>query len=184
MRPTLRRITRALIGTSLAISVTAVPVVAQDPPDALDFGTGTAILQLGDERYEFEMSNLETETQVYVGICRSLFGIVQAAGHVTDGRDITIEMELPPADWESYADGRYTAPNIEFTDADNGIELVAGKQLAELLGVETESQTSVAENDGYNATGSATFVSAQALLMGELSEPIEATFEVHCDQEE
>lgn len=184
MRPTFHRITRLLIGTSLAISMAGVPVVAQEAPDALDFGTGTAVLQLGDERYEFDMGSLEVGGEVMVGVCRGIFGMIQGVGHVTDGRAISIEMDIPPVDWEAKPEYGFDPPNITFQDDNNDVELVAGKQLAEMLGVETESQSTVTENDGYNAAGTATFVDSRALMMGEPSEPIEATFEVHCDQEE
>ena len=184
MRLTFRRTTCLSLSIALVIGAIAVPVTAQDEPYLPDFGSGTAVLELGGERYEFDMGNIEAGGETAVGVCQGIFGMIQGVGHVADDLAISIEMDIPPVDYEAKPEYGFDPPNITFSDDDNDVELVAGKRLAEGLGVETESQATVTENDGFNAVGTATFVDSRAMMMGEASEPIEGTWKIHCDQAE
>ena len=48
---------------------------------ALDFGSGTGSITLAGETFELAVGP-------GTGLCRDVFGIIQAGGTVTDGRDI------------------------------------------------------------------------------------------------
>ena len=136
--------------------------------------TGTAVVTIGDETYEFSLAGTATiGTTTYVGLCRSIFGMIQGNGYATDGRDITVDMEVPPVDWETYTDDRYDPPAIKVEDneanaswvADQGDEFVTGSGVGEF------------ELDGASASGTATFVNQWAPD----SDPVEGTFEIDCE---
>ena len=186
MTNTFRRITPVLIGTAFATTFVAAPVAAQDLVDTLDFGSGTAVVELAGERYEFDMSTREIGEDIFVGTCRGIFGAIQANGRVADDRAITVEMELPPLDWEAKPEYGFDPPSITLEDADSGTVWVADPTYTEFLGTEVENPSLVVltENDGLVATGTAIFVDGQALDRGEAVEPLEGTWEVRCDAEE
>jgi hypothetical protein len=186
MTNTLRRVTPMLVGTALATTFVAAPAAAQELVDTLDFGSGTAVVELAGERYEFDMGTREIGEDIFVGTCRGIFGLIQASGHVTDDRDITVEMELPPVDWEAKPEYGFDPPAITLEDADSDSVWVADPTYTEFLGTEVENPSLVVltENDGLVATGTAIFVDAQALDRGEAVEPLEGTWEVRCDAEE
>jgi hypothetical protein len=186
MTNTLRRITPVLIGTAFATTFVAAPVAAQDLVDTLDFGSGTAVVELAGERYEFDMSTREIGEDIFVGACRGIYGAIQARGRVTDDRAITVEMELPPVDWEAKPEYGFDPPSIALEDADSGSVWVADSTYTEFLGTEVENPSLVVltENDGLVAMGTAVFVDGQALDRGEAVEPLEGTWELRCDEEE
>jgi hypothetical protein len=186
MTNTLRRITPVLIGTAFATTFVVAPAAAQDLVDTLDFGSGTAVVELAGERFEFDMSNREIGEDIFVGTCRGIFGAIQANGRVTDDRAITVKMELPPVDWEAKPEYGFDPPSITVEDADSGSVWVADPTYTEFLGTDVENPSLVVliENDGLIASGTAVFVDGQALDQGEAVEPLEATWEVRCDAEE
>ena len=186
MTYTLRRITSVLIGTAFAATFVAAPAAAQDLVDTLDFGSGTAVVELAGERYEFDMSTREIGEDIFVGACRGIFGLIQATGRVTDERGITVEMELPPVDWEAKPEYGFDPPAITLEDADSDSVWVADPTYTEFLGTEVENPSLVVltENDGLIAAGTAIFVDGRALERGEAVEPLEGTWEVRCDEEE
>ncbi|MEX1296526.1 MAG: hypothetical protein AB1Z67_10175 [Candidatus Limnocylindrales bacterium] len=146
-------------------------------PDAiadLASDSGSATVTIGDETFEFSLAGTQTiDGTTYVGRCQSLFGMVLGSGFATDGRDITVDLEIPPVDWESYEDDRFDAPAIEVEDnvnnaswvADQADEFVSGSSIGEY------------EQEGTTASGSATFVNQWAPD----SEPVEGTFELDCE---
>lgn len=186
MTNSLRRITPVLVGTAFASTFVAMPGSAQDLVDTLDFGSGTAVVELAGERYEFDMSSRQIGEDIFVGMCRGIFGMIQASGHVTDERAITVEMELPPVDWEAKPEYGFDPPSIALEDTDSGVIWVADPTYTELLGTEVVNPSLVVltENDGLIATGTAVFVDGQALGRGEAVEPLEGVWEVRCDAEE
>jgi len=150
---------------------------AGDVPDALEdlaSEAGSAIVTIGDETFEFSLAGTATvEGTTYVGRCSTIFGMIAGNGFVTDGRDITLDVEVPPVDWETYEDDRYDPPAIEVEDnenngkwvADAGDELVTGTGVVEF------------EQDGTSALGSAVFSNQWAPD----SDPVEGTFEIDCE---
>lgn len=184
MRSTFRRAMPMVIAVALAVGTITVPVTAQDAADALDFGSGSAIVELGGERYEFDMGTLQVGEEITVGACQSIFGIILAVGHVTDDRAISVEMEISPVDWEAKPEFGFDPPKIQLEDDDNDVVWVADARFDEVFAVETDSQAIAIENDGFDAIGTATFINSRAIHMGEAPESIEGTWEVHCDREE
>lgn len=144
-----------------------------DSIEALASESGSATVTIGDQTVEFSLAGTTTvDGSTYVGRCVTIFGMIAAAGFAADGRDITIDAEVPPVDWETYEDDRYDAPSIRVEDgeadadwvADQGDEFVSGSGVGEF------------EQDGGRASGTATFINA----WDPGSEPVEGTFELDC----
>jgi hypothetical protein len=136
--------------------------------------SGSATVTIGDETIEFSLSGTQTiDGTTYVGRCQSLFGMINGSGFATDGRDITLNIEIPPVDWETYEDERFEAPGVEVEDnesnakwvADQADEFVSGSGVGEY------------QQEGVTASGAATFVNHWAPD----SDPVEGTFEIDCE---
>ncbi len=141
---------------------------------ALDFGSGTASITLGEETFELAIGP-------GIGLCRDVFGIIQAAGQVADGRDIEGDFMIPPLDWETYADGRYDPPSVALeinsTGEDNARWRAdaAWAQEHDKVGM---SQVDSYEKDGLAASGSATFADSWNSEAGS----VQGSFEISCDE--
>ena len=146
-------------------------------PDAiadLASETGSATVTIGDETFEFSLAGTSTiDGTTYIGRCQSLFGMIVGGGFATDGQDITVDIEIPPTDWETYEDDRFDPPAIEVEDNPNNASWVADQ------GDEFTTGGGVGEyqQEGVTASGSATFVNQWAPD----SEPVEGTFEIDCE---
>jgi hypothetical protein len=141
-------------------------------PAALDFGSGTGSITLGDETFELAIGP-------GTGLCRDVFGIIQAGGEVADGRDIEGGLSIPPLDWETYTDGRYDPPavGLEITSTgDDNASWRADAAWAEENGKVGMSQVDSYEKEGQRATGAATF----ANVWDSEDESIQGTFEISC----
>jgi hypothetical protein len=156
---------------------------ADDLVDDLDFGDGLAVVVVGDTTYEFSLGgNSEVGGTTYIGVCQELFGLIQASGYDTQGRAITVEMEIPPEDWQSDDDVDFDPPRIEIEDDENDGGWVADASDSlngsELAGV---SQVGEFTSDGTRAAGTATFVEVEPFgAPVEGAEPIDGSFEVGC----
>jgi len=146
-------------------------------PDALQdlaSETGSATVTIGDQTFEFSLAGTSTnEGTTHIGRCESFFGMVMGNGFAADGRDITVGMEIPPVDWETYEDERFDPPSIEVEDEENNASWVADQ------GNDFVSGSSVGEYEleGVTASGSATFVNQWATD----AEPVEGSFEIDCE---
>lgn len=154
------------------------PIVGDDEvPDAiadLASETGSATVTIGDETFEFSLAGTKTvDGTTYVGRCQTLFGMIIASGFVADDRDITVDMEVPPVDWETYEDDRFDPPAVEVEDNENNADWIAD------VGVEFATGSGVGEfvQEGATASGSAIFVNQ----WDPDSDPVEGTFEVDCE---
>lgn len=139
---------------------------------ALDFGSGTGSITLGDETFELAIGP-------GTGICRDVFGIIQASGTVTDGRDIKGEFSIPPLDWESFSDGRYDPPSVDLeitSTGDDNAHWRADAAWAEENGKVGKSQVDSYEKDGLTASGTATFANA----WNSAAESVQGSFEIDC----
>jgi hypothetical protein len=148
--------------------------------EGFDFGAGAAVVTIGDERYEFSMATETIGSTAYLAVCRDVFGILQADGHVTDGRAITVGFEIPPLDWDTFDEGRYSPPRIVVEIDDPYARWVADADWASANGVEGQSQVDAYEKDGLYASGSATFFEEGTLFQDPLGMPVEGAFEVRC----
>jgi len=166
--------------TSAAPAATAAPASTATPAAAAsagafvapDFGSGTGSITLGDESFELAIGP-------GTGLCRDVFGIIQAGGQVTDGRDIEGEFMIPPLDWETYTDGRYDPPSVDLeitSTGDDNAHWRADAAWAEENDKVGMSQVDSYEKDGLTASGTATFAHAWNLQ----AESVQGSFEVSC----
>lgn len=157
----------------------------QDAIDELDFGDGGAIVTIGDTTYEFALGgNSTVGNTTYIGVCQTLFGLIVAEGYDPEGRDITVSLEIPPEDWDTYEDERYGPPRVEVEDNSTGefITWVADQSLREtfpdMAGVD-QSRVDAWTTDGTTASGSATFIQEIFSTEGD-GTPVQGTFQVGC----
>jgi len=143
-----------------------------NPDDPLGFGdeANTAVVTIGDQRYEF--GNL---------YCVTLGG---AMGAVSVGGEPTVDIDLPPMDWQTSGED-WDAPGVEVDEGD--LSWIADLGDTGLIRIEPGlSQVDSFNSDGYHATGTATFMEAtawNAVQLGiseEAPEPVQGTFEVTC----
>jgi len=139
---------------------------------ALDFGSGTGSITLGGETFELAIGP-------GTGLCRDVFGIIQAGGKVADGRDIDGDFMIPPLDWETFTDGRYDPPSVELKITSPGEDNARWRadagwaQETDKVGL---SQVDSYEKDGLSASGTATFANA----WNSETESVQGTFEISC----
>lgn len=144
-----------------------------DTLEALASETGSATVTIGDVTYEFSLSGTATvDGTTYVGRCTPIFGMIAASGFVGDGRDITIDAEIPPVDWETYEDDRFDPPAIEVEDSEANASWVADQEDTFVEG----SGVTAFEQDGGRASGTAMFINAWDPGSG----PVEGSFEIDC----
>lgn len=145
-----------------------------NPDDPLGFGdeANTAVVTIGDQRYEF--GNL---------YCVTIGG---ALGAVSVGGDPQVDIDIPPMDWETSADG-WDPPSVQVNLED--MNWIASPEDTALPNIEPGlSQVDSFNTDGYHATGTATFMDSSAWqgfqfgLQDEQPEPVQGTFEVTCPQ--
>jgi hypothetical protein len=127
----------------------------------------TGVVTIGEERYEFTLNR----------DCRSLFGVLVGVGVSTDGRDIVVNLQIPP---EGGIDG--TDPSIRIDDRAKDLDWRAGGDIiGEMARVsEGDSQVDGYQNDGKRASGTATFLEMYAVIRGDI-EPVQGTFEFACE---
>ena len=152
----------------------------QDAEEPVPEGPGAkrAVVVIGDEQFEFDMSIA----------CVSIGGAVGGSGFDADG-SVQINIDISPEDWETSGDG-WNAPSIRVEDESDdaaprrdwrsGGEVVANYEaLSATVRVDTFSV------EGSRAAGSATFIDLMAydlaLVTGDpLPEPVAGTFEINC----
>jgi hypothetical protein len=140
--------------------------------DLPDFGDGLVVVTIGDDRYEFDLNE-------GFNVCRDVFGGLQIAG---SGPDDTTKVNawIPPADWESYDDGRYDPPSIEVENEETNSQWMANQARAEERGIAAgSSQVDSFQIDGLRASGTATFIDTFDF---EDPQPVQGTFEIACTE--
>ncbi|MGI9624844.1 MAG: hypothetical protein ACR2PK_18585 [Acidimicrobiales bacterium] len=151
----------------------------QPAPETQGSGIGSerAIVTIGDETFEFDMS---------VG-CIALGGAVGGFGITADGL-VTADFDIPPEDWETSGDD-WGPPGIRVQD-DRLDDSQAGvhhpdwradeewsRDTPELAGAtQVESYTV----NGPAASGTATFTDTWAHALGKDAPPVPGTFEINC----
>jgi len=136
-------------------------------------GDDTAVVIVGDTRYEFDVSSL----------CLSAFSAFGAAGKATDGSDVDLSLDLPPEDWQTRSDSADWEPPSVWVNGDaNNLDWRAGGEVVTSFGVdENLSQVTSFDIDGSRASGSAIFIDFTNVPLGQAPEPVEGSFEVSCD---
>lgn len=157
----------------------------QEVLDGLDFGDGAARVTIGDTSYEFALGGTSSVGSVtYLGVCQQLFGMLGGSGYDAGGRDITIDFEILPDDWESYDDDRFefSSNRLEIEDQETGVAWAADDSLAELY-PETAGSSQIDDwvSDGSRASGTATFIPLEPWSAPvEGASPVTGTFELGC----
>lgn len=147
---------------------------AQTDTAALAFGSGAGSITLGEETFEFAIAP-------GAGLCRDVFGIIQAGGKVAGDRDIEGQFSIPPLDWETYTDGRYDPPSVDLEITSTGEDNARWRadagwaQENDKVGM---SQVDSYQKDGLSASGSATFANA----WNSDSESVQGSFEISCSE--
>ena len=158
----------------------ASPTSENTQPVGSNGGANTAVVTIGDQRYDFSMSG---------GLgrqCLKLFGFVGGAGSAADGSDIQLSIEVPPEDWESRRDD-YGPPQIRVDDEVNNRDWRAGGDIVEQDARLSEADSRVTDftNNGTSASGTAMFIDYTAFNVALASgrdapEPVPGTFEIDC----
>ncbi len=136
------------------------------------FGTGTAKVTIGDKTYEFDL------TSGFV-VCQNVFDAIQVSGPAKDDDNVTLDMWIPPTNWDTYDDNRYDPPRVEVTDDSTNEDWVADPNSSYQIDA-GKSQVDSYEKDGLTASGSATFVDAYLTFTGGDPQPVQGSFEVSC----
>jgi hypothetical protein len=141
-----------------------------NPDDPLGFGeeANTAVVVIGDQRYEF--------ADLY---CVTIGG---ALGAASVGGDPQVDIDVPPEDWET-SDEDWDAPSVRISGDDPYLDLRAGGEVVEMDARMEDGQSQVDgfTTDGHRASGTATFIDYQAFTTDQSPDPISGTFEVTCD---
>lgn len=145
-------------------------------------GAAVARVTIGDESWEFDLEH-------QFSTCISLGGAIGAVGPAADGTEVTVDINLPPEDWESdSSDDGWAPPSVRLDDDVNDRQWRAGgdiitDMLAGRDGIEGASQVDSFSSDGGSGSGTATFIDMRAVTFAAgdaLPESVQGTFEVSC----
>lgn len=150
-----------------------------DPASDQDVaGAQRAIVTIGDEEFSSDQ----------VVVCISLGGSVGGT-FKSEAGDVEISIDVPPEDWETSSDG-WQAPSVRVRDErdpqnERGWE-AGGETVSAFTGVpEGGSQVDSFSVDGSSASGTATFIDLNAVLIATAGgtdppQPVTGTFEISC----
>lgn len=152
---------------------------------ATDLEEGTARITVGGETYDFVLGGESPFRVNSQPDCHTVAGGILAFGYVTDGREITVDLEVPPVDWENSTTASWDPPYFSLVDRDAGARWIADEDFGasgteSLMGLEGLTQVGAYETDGNRATGVATFANYNLFNQDEDFAAVEGTFEIHC----
>jgi len=152
-----------------SVASVAPQAPASSPDDPLGFGKAdnTAVVTVGDQRYEF--SNL---------YCVTVFGVVAAQ---SVGGDPKVHIDVPPADWETSGE-EWDPPSIRISGDDPYLDLRAGDEVVR-NGARVgpgQSQVDSFTTEGRHVSGTATFLDYRAFTTNQNADSVSGTFEVTC----
>lgn len=142
-----------------------------------------AVVTVGDTRYEFARN----ESEGFFNICSNIVGGVQVflrdVLYDVEVRPIVVDTWIPPEDWDTYTVGRFDPPRIAIED-----DLNVNNRLADIAMQEANPDTFAAGstqvddfvNDGFRASGTATFLPIRPGRQPEGAQPIQGTLEIQC----
>ena len=136
-----------------------------------------AVVVIGDRTYEFDLSVQ----------CLSLFNNMAAAGQAVDGSDVSVNIGLPPVDWETDTDEEWDPPSVRVSDDEEDLDWRAGDEIVSAMMDEGNLDEGVSQvdsftHDGQRASGTATFIDLYAVLRQENPDPVQGTFEFACPE--
>jgi hypothetical protein len=152
-------------GTSPAADPGVSPAASVDPDDPFGFGDddATAVVTIGDERYEF--------SGLY---CVTMFGALSAA---SVGGDPQVNIDLPPQDWETSGD-EWEPPKVRVDGDEPYFQYKADPELAARGEAFAASRVESFTSDGFQGSGTAVFMDVNDF--GPSPSPMAGTFEVSC----
>jgi hypothetical protein len=138
---------------------------ADDPLSGFRDDEASAVVTIDGDRYEFD--------GLY---CVTMGG---ALGAASVGADPSVNISLPPMDWESSPED-WDPPSVRVQSDEPYADFQAGGDTIEFdtrleAGM---SQVDSFDSDGYRASGTATFVNLA--IFDQPLEPVSGTFEVSC----
>lgn len=154
-----------------------------EPAAESSIGAGKAVVTIGDETYEADLSGDLT-------VCVSMGGAIAASGPI-DGIDGgRIKIDLPPEDYETSSDDGWEPPSVrvDLGEDDDGVPIgwAAAPDVAELNpDFAGSSQVDSFSVDDASASGTATFIDDFQILLfngGQVEEPqpVQGSFQVSC----
>lgn len=152
------------------------PAGGDDATPAPDDGDDDPLATFRDEEASARVM-IGDQTFEFAGLyCVTLGG---ALGAASVGTDPTVNIDIPPADWETSTDD-WDPPSIRLSSDEPYFDFQAGPEAVEFYeGIEPGmSQVDSFETDGYRVTGTATFV--DVAIFGEAPQPVTGSFEVTC----
>lgn len=145
-----------------------------DSPSGDGPGEERAIVTIGDETFEFELST----------VCLTMGGAIAGSGRNADG-DVDVSIDIPPEDWETSSDDGWEPPSIRVDDdrdpQDERSWRAGGEVVAGMQGIEGRSQVDSFSTDGSRSTGTATFTDINQFMVDpDATEPVTGTFDIQC----
>jgi len=141
------------------------PSVAVDNPvSAFGKAENSAVVVVGDQRYEF--ANLYCVT------------IAGALGASSVGGDPKVDISLPPEGWET-SGSDWDPPSIRIQADEPYLDLQAGNVLDTRV-TDDQSHVDSFNSDGKHATGTATFLDMATFMTDQSTPSVAGTFEVTC----
>ena len=145
-------------------------------------GAATASVTIGSDTWTFDLDSR-------FAACIALGGAVGAVGPAADGSDVTVDISLPPEDWESdTSDDGWEAPTVRVDDDVNNRQWRAGGDIIEQMLASRDDADGVSQVDSFSidrdsGSGTATFIDQRAISFAAgdaLPESVQGTFEVSC----
>ncbi|VAV93729.1 hypothetical protein MNBD_ACTINO02-1292 [hydrothermal vent metagenome] len=158
-------------------AVTDAPGGDAQEPTPGGLGENRALVVIGDEQFEFDMS----------ATCVSMGGAVGGTGWTADEL-AKLDLDIPPEDWETSPDG-WSAPSIRVDDeSDENLNRdwrAGGEVIANYEGLGDIARVDTFSTDGGRAFGTVTFIDLMAYQIAAASgdplpDPVTGTFDINC----
>lgn len=156
---------------------------AVEPAPEVSSGEQMLVVTIGDTTYEADLSSDFT-------VCISMGGAIGAAGPIPEIDGGSIDVDIPPEDYETSTDQGWEPPSIrvDLGEDENGVPIGwrAGPEVTDLFpDYAGKSQVDSFSIDGASASGTATFIDDFQILLfqqGQVEEPqpVQGTFAVSC----
>lgn len=146
-------------------------LVPEGDTDLLGNPAGQGLVELSGARYDFILNSA----------CQKFFGAVQAAGPLADGSDGSVDVVIPPEDWETDTEAGWDPPYVQIENGDESwLAELGTEHFVEGANIElTAEQSAVTSftNDGSRVAGEAVFFKR---FNFETLETATGSFEFYC----
>ena len=154
----------------------------RDPSGGGSLSGQRATVTIDGTTYEADLSG-------NLAVCITMGGAIGGSGPITGLDDGRIDIDLPPADWETSGQD-WAAPSVDLDLGENAdgipVQLVAGGEVIESFpeyaGASGVDSYTI---DGTSASGTATFIDLFQIQLSaggqvEPPQPVQGTFEISC----